>query len=153
MKIKALVTMLVLGTSSVAMARPAAPPAFAPEVRDHRDLRDRDTRTPPRFERWSLLASSHLSRGRAIVPVNTTKIDKLKLELVGPGSLFVDKLVVTFRNGRSQTIEVDKWVTQRSFAAIVDLEGANRKVTSIAVHGRGNGSGFRAGASFKLLAI
>jgi len=144
MNIKALVTLIVLGSSSVAMARPAAP-TYAPEVRDHR--------MPPRFERWSQIATGQLVRGRDLVQVNAAQIDKLKVELVGTGSLFVDKLVISFGNGRSQTIEVDKWITQRSASAIVDVKGANRKITSIAVYGRGTGSGFRAGASFKLLAL
>jgi hypothetical protein len=91
-------------------------------------------------------------RGRDLVHVNA-KIDKLKLELVGPGSMFVDKLVVTFGNGRSQTIEVDRWLTGRSASPILDVKGANRNITSIAVIGRGQSRGFRAGASFKLLAI
>jgi hypothetical protein len=156
MKIKLIVASLVLAaTSAVAMARPAAPgytppttPGFAPEVRDHR--------MPAREGRWSLLATGQLVRGRDIVAVNSAnKIDKLKLELVGRGSMFIDKLVLTYGNGRQQIIEVDKWLSMRDASAIIDVNGNGRarKLTSIAVHGRGNGNGFRAGASFKLLAL
>jgi hypothetical protein len=148
MNLKAIIATLVLGTSSVALAAPNSP-AFAPQVRDHRG----DRRMPPRFERWQQIGTGSLVRGRDLVRVNTSKIDKLKLELVGPGSMFVDKLVVSFGNGRSQTIEVDAWVTARAGTAALDIKGANRNITSIAVIGRGQSSGFRAGASFKLLAI
>jgi hypothetical protein len=147
MNLKAIIATLVLGTSSVALAAPNNP-AFAPQVRDHRDYR-----MPPRFERWQQIATGSLVRGRDLVRVNAGKVDKLKLELVGPGSMFVDKLVITFGNGRSQTIEVDAWVTGRAGTAVLDVKGANRNITSIAVHGRGQSSGFRAGASFRLLAI
>jgi hypothetical protein len=153
MKIKFLVASLVLAaTSAVAMARPVAPgytqPGYAPEVRDHR--------TSPRFERWSLLASGHLERNRAVVAVNSAaKIDKLKVELVGRGTMFIDKLVLTFGNGRTQIVEVDKSLSLRDASAIIDINGNGRarKLTSVAVYGRANGNGFRAGASFKLLAL
>ena len=153
MKIKFLVASLVLAaTSAVAMARPVAPgytpPGYAPEVRDHR--------MPARFDRWSLLATGHLTRGRDVVAVNSAgKIDKLKLELVGPGSMFIDKLVLTYGNGRTQTIEVDQWLSARAASAIVDVNGNGRarKLSSITVIGRGTSNGFRAGASFKLLAL
>jgi hypothetical protein len=151
MNLKAIIATLVLGTSSVALAAPSNP-AFAPQVRDHRGDRG-DRRMPPRFERWQQIATGSLVRGRDLVRVNATKIDKLKLELVGPGSMFVDKLVISFGNGRSQTIEVDAWVTARAGTAALDIKGENRSITSIAVYGRGQSSGFRAGASFKLLAI
>lgn len=154
MNLKALVTSLVLGTSSLAMAAPTAP-AYAPTVRDHRVQPVRPMPLPaPHAQRWSQLATGHLARGKAAIKLNTRHaIDKLKLELVGPGQLFVDKLVVTFGNGRSQTIEVDRWLTARSAAAIVDVNGKHRKITKVTVYGRGNGSGIRAGASFKLLAL
>ena len=150
MNLKALVTFLVLGTSSAAIAAPNAP-TFAPEVRDHR--------TPQRMERWSLLASGNLARGRDLIAIDqkgrhgASEIDKLKLELTGRGSLFVDKLVVSFGNGRSQTIKVNKTLTLRDQAVIVDVAGRNRKITSIAVYGRGSGNGVRAGASFNVLAL
>jgi hypothetical protein len=148
MKIKFLVASLVLAaTSAVAMARPAAP-GYMPDVRDHR--------TSPRFERWSLLATGHLSRGRDVVAINRAgKIDKLKLELVGPGSMFIDKLVLTYGNGRTQVVEVDKFLSQRAGSAIIDVNGNGRarKLTSVTVIGRGSSNGFRAGASFKLLAL
>jgi hypothetical protein len=144
MSLKALVASLVLGTSSLALA---APPAFTPAVRDHR--------MPPRFtQQWSYLASGQLVRGRDTIRIDSRggKIDQLKLDLVGPGSLFVDKLVVTFGNGRSQTIEVDQWLSARNASAVVDLAGKDRKIASVTVVGRGQSSGFRAGASFKISA-
>lgn len=149
MNLKAIITTLVLGTSSVALAAPYDKPA--PAVRDHRMLPPR----APIAATWSVLATGHLVRGREVLAIRATKIDKLKLELVGPGRLFVDKLVVTFGNGRTQVIEVDRWLTARSggAAAVVDLAGKGRRVTSIAVVGRGDGRGFRAGASFRLLAL
>lgn len=140
MKLKALITTIILGTSTVAMAAPGY--GFAPTPRDHR---------MPRYERFQEIATGSLVRGRDVVRVNARQIDKLKLELVGPGTMFVDKLVVSFGNGRSQTIEVDQWI--RGASPVLDVKGANRNITSIAVYGRGSSGGFRAGASFKLLAL
>jgi hypothetical protein len=145
MSLKAIVASLILGTSSIALAAPNAP-AFAPAVvRDHR--------MPPRYQAWSYLASGQLVRGRDTIKINSlAKLDQLKLDLVGAGSMYVDKLVVTFGNGRSQTITLNKSLTQRSSSITVDLKGNDRKVTAITVLGRGTSSGFRAGASFKISA-
>jgi hypothetical protein len=146
MNLKAIVTALVLSSSTVALAAPAynhGPAPFAPEIRDHR--------MPQRpIASWKQLGTGELVRGKDTIKLyNANKIDKLKLE-VARGMLFVDKIVVTYGNGRTQTLEVDKWVSLRN-DAIVDLRGSNRKITSVTVHGRGNG--FRAGGSFKLLAL
>jgi len=149
MKIKVLVTALVLATSSVAMAAPSNGFGFKPEIRDHRQ---------PRFDRWSLLATGSLVRGRETVRVHSgDKLDKLKIELqVGArASMYVDKLVLTYGNGRTQTIEVNKALSARDASVIVDINGNGRarKLTSITVIGRGSSMGFRPGASFKLLGL
>ncbi len=147
MKIKAIVTALVLATSTAAMAAPT----YAPQIRDHRGpAREAELARPRPFESWSLLGYGQLVRGKASLAVTTTgKVDKLKLEATR-GMFFLDKVIVTFGNGRSQTIEVNQWVSARD-GAVVDLAGRGRKIAAVHVIGRGNG--FRAGASFKLLAL
>ena len=90
MKISAIVTALVLASSTAAMAAPQ----YAPEIRDHR--------MPPRFESWSLLGQGQLVRGKDTIRVHASKVDKLKLESVR-GMMFVDKLVVSFANGRTHS--------------------------------------------------
>jgi hypothetical protein len=133
MKIATLVTSLVLGISSVAAAAPGAPAfhqnpvaaaRFSPPI------------ARPMPTHWMLLDTAKASRfGRTVVDVNTkARFSKLKLESVR-GVASIDKVVVTYGNGRTQTIEVDKRLGgygAQSFA-IVDLNGASRQITKIVI--------------------
>lgn len=134
-KIAALVTTLVLGASSVALAAPEAP-----YVRDHRAPY---TQFRPQLPSWTLLSTNaSLARGRDRISVSTpARFSKLKLE-ASRGSMFIDKIVITFANGERQVVNLDRRISARTGATTIDLDGRARQISKIVVSGTGN---FRAG--------
>lgn len=136
-KIAALVTTLILGASTAALAAPNAP-----YERDHRAPY---TQFRPRLPSWTTLASNEsLSRGRDRVAVaNMSRFTKLKIE-ASRGSMFIDKVVITFANGERQVVNLDKTLGRYTGGATIDLQGRARQITSISVSGKG---GFRSGYS------
>ncbi|MEO8700459.1 MAG: hypothetical protein ABI867_10460 [Kofleriaceae bacterium] len=143
-KLAILFTTLVLG-STAAMAAPgySAPAApYAAQVRDHRMLPVRQHTT------WSTLSyGSRLSRGASLIDVSSTERFS-KLQLSASGSLFLDKVVITFANGRTQLVNLDKRLGRGATSVAIDLEGNARRIDKIAVYGRG---GMR--SSIKVMAI
>lgn len=150
MKLAALVTTFVLGLSSVALAAPSAParmparPAptkLAPAKIDHQ-AQMRPMRPMVKPVKWtslsssSRLAASRFATSKAQIHVRSkAAYSTVKLEAKA-GSTFIDKVVITFGNGRSQTVELDKTLTARS-PLLIDLNGESRFITKIVVHGKG----------------
>jgi len=136
MKLSALVTTLVLGLSSVAVA--------APTVRDHRHPAPPTPTTyrpvrpkPVPVKRWTLLDASSAREGRNVIRVTTKqRFSKLKLEATR-GAMVVDKVIVTFGNGRTRTIDVNARLGTNTGAKILDLPGADREIDRIVVITRG----------------
>lgn len=140
MKISALITSLVLGVSSVAVAAPGAPAVhkhpvaaerFAPPmVRPH-------VRPLPQPTRWMLLDTAKPTWfGRTVVDVNTKlRFTKLKLEALR-GVASIDKVMITYANGRTQIVELDRRLGghgAQSFA-VIDLDGQlSRQITKIVI--------------------
>lgn len=126
-KLTALVTTLVLGVSSAALAAPGIrvgePHPQAPSYE--------------RYRSWQPLTTTRL--GTKVNVVANNRFSTLKLEATR-GGMFIDKLIVTFANGRSQVIEVDQTLGYRrgGQSTVVDLQGNHRRITAIAVYGRGN---------------
>ena len=133
-KISAIVTALVLGASSVAMAAPGFGPANtrAPMGQAYRPFR-------PVPQSWVTLESNgSLARGRDHINVNTgARFSKLKLESASRGSLFIDKVIISFANGQKQVVELDKRLGNRTGAALIDVDGRSRQITRIVVMGKG----------------
>jgi hypothetical protein len=138
-KITALVTTLILGVSTAAMAAPNGP-----SVRDHRAPY---TQFRPQLPSWTMLTSNaSLARGKDKIAVSSSaRFTKLKLEVSGRGSLFIDKVVITFANGERQTVNLDKTIGARTGAEMIDLQGRSRQISKIVVSGKGGG--FRSGYS------
>lgn len=134
-KIAALVTTLLLGASTAALAAPNEP-----YVRDHRAPY---TQFRPQIPSWTLLSSNaSLARGRDRIAVNSSaRFSKLKLE-AARGSVFIDKIVITFANGERQVVNLDKRIGARTGAMTIDLDGRSRQIAKIVVSGQGS---FRAG--------
>jgi hypothetical protein len=156
MKITALVTTLVttvvLGASSVALAKPAyttypttsqhgTSPHVVPSYRDTA----RDHRAPSPFQRfqrpqqrWMELSSAATTRaGRQVIPVSTaSRLSTLKLEATR-GSTLIGKVLITFGNGTTQVVNLDKRITPNA-PALIDVDGRARQITRIVVQGRGN---------------
>jgi hypothetical protein len=143
-KITALVTALVLGASSAAMAAPGFESRSRGPANDRTPMGQSDRYRPfrPVPQSWVTLESSgSLARGRDFINVSASaRFSKLKLESASRGSLFIDKVIISFANGQKQVVELDKTLGSRTGAALIDVEGRSRQITRIAVMGR---SGYR----------
>lgn len=163
-KIAALVTTLILGASSAALAAPGwadnsqgpANDRFGDRMGDRGNDRgnDRAFARPafrPTIPTWTMLESSgSLARGRDFINVSTSaRFSKLKLEATGRGSLYIEKLVIVFGNGQKQTVAVNKKLSARSGATMIDVDGRSRQIDKVMVLGRG---GYRASYSLAALA-
>lgn len=145
MKIATLVTSLVLGMSSVAAAAPHAPAVHAnpvaarytpPMVRPQPQQRPM-VRPLPQHTRWTLLDTSKPSRaGRQVIDVNSRRgFTKLKLEATR-GVAMIDKVLITFANGRTQVVNVDKRLSGFGYSSftLIDLNGnGSRQIDKIVI--------------------
>jgi hypothetical protein len=136
MKTKILTTALVLGLSSAAFA---APGYQAPQHAQHVGGMHRP-------QSWTSLSTVSLSRLQGKQTINLSgrqAFSKLKVE-AATGATFIDKLVIVFGNGRTQTVDLDKNLAMRGAPLFIDLEGANRRISKVVVYGK---SGRRASIS------
>lgn len=134
-KIAALVTTLILGASTAALADRGEP-----YERDHRVPY---TQFRPEVPSWTLLSNNaSLARGRDRIVVDSpVRFQKLRLEATR-GTMFIDKIVITFANGERQVVNLDRRISPRAGATMIDLEGRSRQIAKIVVSGRGS---YRAG--------
>jgi hypothetical protein len=158
MKIKALITTLVLGSSSLALAAPAY---TAPAVRDHRTLP-----APPAHVvqaragfRWQrpvvktqLLANNTHIAGRSVISVaqGTRAFTKLELK-ANSGRTNIERVLIVYGNGRTQVVNMTarkSGIVNANKSLTIDLEGNARFIKSITLIGK---SGRR--ASIDVLAL
>jgi hypothetical protein len=152
--LKILVTTLILGTSSLALAEPI--------VRDHRsdDRFDEryDSRYDDRFDGRRIESDQRVERFRfrrmRTAPV--TLAENMEVTLRRPafislngmtklrfdadeGHAYIHSIILTFSNGAQQTIDVRQRVTSRSMPLTVDIDN---RATGVYVYGstRGRGS-------------
>jgi hypothetical protein len=136
-KISALVATVVLGISGVVAAAPNSygqvhsPAQFRPVARP----------APYGWNRWTMLDTAQLRGGRDVIAINSPqRFTKLKLEATR-GMASIDKVLVTFGNGRTQLIEVDQRLGGRgNSSAVLDLDGRGdrgRQIKSIVIYGHG----------------
>jgi hypothetical protein len=170
MNLKALITLLVLGSSSAAMARPIVVSGTAGAsvtVRDHRDHRDYRApvpapapghdgsyRTPPPFvPLWTTLGTeSRIIDGAMAFRVSPVlrgaRFTALKLQSSGGKSL-INRVEIQFVNGRTQVVQLDQYLTASSPTITIDLAGdAARSIRNVTVIGRNARQ-----SSFSVLAI
>lgn len=174
MSLKALITTLIIGSSSVALAAPSV--SYGPTVRDHRtpaapnytsDHRGaidinasagiqfrhaRPVRPAPRPAplTWVTLANNMQVSGRTAIKVAPTARPFTKLELrAEKGNTSIDKVMIVFANGRSQTVKLDTKLGKRDSVVSIDLTGNARSIDRIVLVGRSNGRR----ASLDVLAI
>ena len=145
MKLAAILTTLALSTTA-AFAQNAA-------VRDHRSThsfapsvaRRPVARPPP--QPWVLLDTSNANDARNVIRVSSRmKFSKLKLDATR-GAAMIDKITVTFANGRTRTIDVNARVGMNDRPLILDLPGDERQITKIVIQSKG-----RARASYTVSA-
>ena len=161
-KLTAILTTLVLGTSSIAMAQPSS---YTPmryddryddrfddrvddhdhdDWRDHRsdrgwDRRDRERTDVPRRYRssWiSLAEPMQLSYGRDSIDVRRRgTFTQLRLQTVA-GASYVHRVIVRFGDGSRQVVDVRGVIDPRSRMLQFLLDGNNRRIDRITVIGR-----------------
>jgi len=151
MQLKALIATLVLGSSSVALA--------GPQIRDHRttvtvtpvqarfdahlDARVQAARfmrpLPPVHTSRITLADNLALQGRSVLSFSDYKAHrytKLEVSAQGRGKVDVDKIVIHFGNGTSQTVKLDTKLSATDRALSIDLDASNaRFIKSIEVVG------------------
>lgn len=143
MKIKALVTTFVLGTSSLALA--------APTVRDHRSPQvlpapaktvaiPGKVQTAPAYgfgwqTRPVVLANNKHLNGRTQIQVPASKRMFTKLELrANSGQTNIQRVLIVYGNGQRQIVNLGKTVNNRK-PLIIDLAGNARQLKSVTVIG------------------
>jgi len=151
MNIKALITTLVLGSSSLAFAdhyegayAPAPEQATAPAVRDHRMLPP--TPAPVQAQGYGygwhrpalqpvLLADNARVAGRALINVPATTRAFTKLELKSnSGRTSIERVVIVFGNGQRQVARLGSIVNGKG-SLTIDLDGGARNIKSIMLIG------------------
>ena len=165
-KIKALITMLVLGTSAAAFAAPSnydeaptgrdhreqlpmAAPTSTPDVRDHREPMPAPQASWKHRLQWTTLAGSAQITGRSEfirVGARAGAFDRLKLQQL-TGTTQIKLVQVNFSNGQSQWVRLNTTLNRHNTVASIMLDGQNRSIKSIVVYGSGN-----ARASYAILA-
>jgi hypothetical protein len=135
--LKGIITGLVLTLSTAAFAAPTYDQAparvYAP---DH--ARDHGFKRRPPMMHWQTLSSSKRLSGRTAIRVDSNATySKLKIEAAS-GSSFVDKVLITFGNGQTQLVDLDKRLNA-SGPLLIDLAGNQRKITKVVIVGRSAG--------------
>jgi hypothetical protein len=165
MNLKTILVSLVLGSSSIALAAPAAPAAApAPAsavVREHaagteyttaapnaiyyKDGQSwRGTPKPPVFRPpVTLVSGMRLTSGRASISVGgqAGKFDTLQLT-ASAGKTFIKQVTVQFNNGQNQVIGLGKMLDGNDRLTI-DLAGNHREIRKIVVTGNELSTGRR----------
>jgi hypothetical protein len=169
MSIKALITTLVIGSSSVALAAPTVrdhrTSDYSPTI-DHRNAIDINASADIRFQQrqrpvrpmppvyvaptWVTLANDMQVNGRTSIKVSPTARQFTKLELrAEQGNTSIDKVMIVFGNGRSQVVDLKTRLGKRDSSVSIDLTGNARSIERIVLVGRSNGRR----ASLDVLAI
>ena len=134
MKIKALVTALVLASSSAALA---APDQTAYQAVEHRTLAPLGVsflrHVVEKPAPMVLANDTHLS-GRALIKVATLRpFTKLELR-ANDGRTTIDRVLIDFGNGRTRVVKLGGFVNGKKTLTI-DLPGGSRTIKSIVVVG------------------
>jgi hypothetical protein len=165
MNLKTILVSLVLGSSSIALAAPAAPAAApAPAsvvVRDHAAGTEYTTAAPnaiyykdgqswrgmpkpPVYRPVTLASAMRLgTSGRASIAVGSQagKFDILRLT-ASAGKTFIKQVIVQFNNGQSQVVGLGKTLDGND-SLTIDLAGNHREIRRIVVAGNELSTGRR----------
>ena len=154
MNIKALITLLVLGSSSVAMAHPVSYSGFegAPVVtRDHRmpaptpmpaTAYDGTHHSPVFVPQWTTLGTaSQISNGamKFYVSPSAGKFTMLRLQTAA-GKAFIKQVEIKFAGGATQVVALNQYLNAANPIITIDLDGNRgrsiRNVTVVAKNTR-----------------
>jgi hypothetical protein len=141
MNIKALITMLVLGSSSVAMAHPVSYSGFegAPiAVRDHR-MPAPVLHSGPFVPQWTTLGTERQIASGAMkfrVGPSLGKFSMLKLQTAAGKSL-INRVEIQFMNGATQTVALNQYLNASNPIITIDLAGDwARSIRNVTVVGK-----------------
>jgi hypothetical protein len=138
-KLITLVTTLVLGTSSLALARPAQFRAND-GWRERQELRiDRDQASGQRTYRptWvALSGATRLERGRDVIPVGVQqgRFTQLRFQAT-EGVSAIDRVLIRFGDGHWQVADLGKRLDAGAPIVEVQLDGLRRNIDQIIVIG------------------
>ena len=163
MNLKALITTLVLGSSSVAMAHPVSAPApvSQPVYQPVSQPIYRGPMPPqyapgyepavyqPQYQHpsWVSLGSvDHIVDGQMTFRLGRAgragrfsgageQFSTLKLQSEAGKSL-IQRVLIQFSNGRTQVVEVNQYLNASNPAITIDLEGRTRTIAKVTVIGR-----------------
>ena len=146
-KMKALITMLVLGSSSAAMAAPSV--SFdasahaswgtpAANVRDHRTTTT-SYQPAPSYARSSWISLAQPMTGTVTVRLETRSlINQIRIQSAR-GSSYISNVVVRFEDGSRQVLTLNRWIDTRNPILQFNLNRTGRVsqlVISASAHGR-----------------
>lgn len=158
--IKALVAALVLGTSAIASAAPCSEPVTAapvtaapvytvtakPVIVAQPIVTARPPITHPIIvvkphKDWVDLGGAIQLRGEDSVAVGRNQGEFRTLQVVreGRGETKVKDVTITFANGQTQTVCLDKTLTTHDSALTIDLSGNYRFIQSVSITGESTG--------------
>ena len=124
MKLATLIAALVLGTSSIAAAKPAMPPVV---VRDHRAIA---LPIPAPRPTWIHFGTATAYK-QVLSPNFRHPVDRLLLQ--ANGWVYLEKVRIVFGNGQQQIETYNRWVGAAYGGLAIDLAGQNRTIKSIVV--------------------
>lgn len=156
-KIKALITALVLGTSSIAMADTSVTfsgradewGTVSPDVRDHRTATTYPAYHAPVYQApattfsrgtWiSLAEPMNLGRGRGgkMIDLDSRALfNQIRLQSAS-GATFIGTVTVQYKNGASQVVTVNQWIDSQNPMTQFALN-RTAQVDSIMINGSRN---------------
>ena len=155
MKINALITMLVLGSSSAAMAKPVTVSAHAEWTFGTRPapVVVRDHRRPVRWNSGGGYYNNHYyqapqavmignglhfgSDGRTFIPVGAAqgRFNTLRIDGNG-GASYIQQVAIEFEYGQVQVIRDLNRVLDGSRPLMIDLDGNARTIVRVVVYGK-----------------
>jgi len=154
MNIKALITTLVLGSSSVAssvamahpvsapVVQPVAQPVYQPLYRAPMPAPYEPTYQPGyRRSSWvSLGGVNYIVDGQMSFRLGRTglaseRFSTLQLQTQAGKSL-IQRVLIQFGNGRTQVVEVNQYLNASNPTITIDLEGRARTISKVTVVGR-----------------
>src|SRR5262249_8971941 len=156
---KALITLLVLGSSSVAMAHPVSYSGIegaSVVVRDHRmpapaPAYEGSFRSPVFVPQWTTLGTeSQIASGAMKFHVSPSvgKFTMLKLQTAAGKSL-INRVEIKFANGATQVVALNQYLTAANPRITIDLDGDSaRSIRNVTVVGKNARQ-----SSFSVLAI
>ncbi len=140
-KLASLITTVVLGTSSFAMARPAQLPD-RDSWRERQEMRiEREHASGHRSYRpaWvALSGATRLVRGRDVIQVGAQhgRFTQLRFQTT-EGMSEIDRVLIRFSDGRWQVADLETRLSPEQPMVEISLDGNQRKIDQIIVLGSG----------------